>query len=268
MDEPTDDPRPQQSSTGSGGGPGMAALAVLLLAAVGGGAYWLFSRWGVHEAPPVVAPPSSPPGVTADVGLPPTLPLADGDALLRRLATEGGASAELLGWLGVDGILRRAAATVWMLARGDNPRKVLTFLEPLPAYVAREEAGTLRVDPAAYARYDRLTDALTSIDGARLGSFYAELRPYFDSVFLEITTEQRFDDVLRAAIDRVLALPLLDSPPALVERGALYLYADPALEARSPGEKQLLRFGPGNLARLQGVLRRFSSNAALHSTHE
>ena len=42
-----------------------------------------------------------------------------------------------------------------------------------------------------------------------------------------------------------------------MQPNVLYRYADPALEARSPGHKILLRIGPDNMARAQAVLRKW-----------
>ena len=239
-------------------------IGFLILGLVGGGTYW----WIARLAPPptfaadagIAAP------IASDAGLPPVLPMADGDALLRRLATEGGASPQLLSWLGIDGILRRLAATIWMLARGDNPRSVLGFIELSGTFQVREEGNRVFVSQGSYARYDALSQALTSIDGARIGEYYRQLRPYFDSAFLEISSERRFDEILSEAISRVLVLPLLEGPIEVQEHGALFRYADPTLESRPAGEKQLLRFGPENLARLQGQLRRFVASADLQPT--
>lgn len=239
-------------------------IAFLILGLVGGGTYWWIAR--LAPPPAVALDAGSVAVLPVDAGLPPVLPMADGDALLRRLAAEGGASAELLSWLGVDGVLRRVAATVWMLARGDNPRPVLGFLELSGSFQVREEGNKVYVAEGSYARYDALSQALSSIDGARLGEYYLQLRPYFDSAFLEISSERRFDEILSEAIARVMALPILEGPIELREQGALFRYADPPLEARPAGEKQLLRFGPQNLARLQGQLRRFLASADLEPT--
>lgn len=239
-------------------------IALLILGIVGGGTYWWIA--GLASAPTPVADAGPTVALAQDAGLPPVLPMADGDVLLRRLAAEGGASAELLGWLGIDGVLRRVAATIWMLARGDNPRPVLGFLELNGTFQVREQGNEVFVSEGSYARYDALSQALASVDGARMGEYYLQLRPYFDSAFLEISSERRFDEILSQAIARVLALPLLEGPIELQEQGALFRYVDPNLETRPAGEKQLLRFGPQNLARLQGQLRRFVASAGLEPT--
>jgi hypothetical protein len=56
-------------------------------------------------------------------------------------------------------------------------------------------------------------------------------------------------------IDQALATPVLVGEVELVQRNVLYEYADPAVEALPPLQKQLLRMGPDNLHRVQVYLR-------------
>jgi hypothetical protein len=55
--------------------------------------------------------------------------------------------------------------------------------------------------------------------------------------------------------DNVLAAPELATPPALLPSKGQYVFADPALEARSAGQRLLLRTGPANEAKIKARLR-------------
>jgi hypothetical protein len=59
---------------------------------------------------------------------------------------------------------------------------------------------------------------------------------------------------MRAGIDRALATPEVDGDIALVQPKVYYEYADPRLEALDPLQKQLLRMGPANTARIKAYL--------------
>jgi hypothetical protein len=97
------------------------------------------------------------------------------------------------------------------------------------------------------------------VDPGSAARAYRQLSPYLEGAFAQIAQPgERFDDVLRAAIERLRAVPVPVGPIEVVPKGALYLYADAALEARPPAEKQLLRFGPTNQAALQAWLGRFA----------
>lgn len=56
-------------------------------------------------------------------------------------------------------------------------------------------------------------------------------------------------------IDHLLASPEVRVPVRLVQPRVFYLYADPELEARSAGQKILMRVGNESAARLKAKLR-------------
>ena len=58
-----------------------------------------------------------------------------------------------------------------------------------------------------------------------------------------------------------------DGEPTLVPRGALWAYADPALEALSPAEKHLLRLGPRTQRMVQEKLGDFARELKLEVAH-
>ena len=57
--------------------------------------------------------------------------------------------------------------------------------------------------------------------------------------------------LLLATLDEVLRTPVIEGPIAVEQPKVLYRFADPALEGRSPLQKQLLRMGPANVRALQ-----------------
>jgi hypothetical protein len=52
-------------------------------------------------------------------------------------------------------------------------------------------------------------------------------------------------------IDSLLATPQPAGPIELVRPNVMYLYADPALESRTAGQKLLIRMGPENAAAIK-----------------
>ena len=59
----------------------------------------------------------------------------------------------------------------------------------------------------------------------------------------------------RAIIDHLLATPEVEGPIELVRPKVLYLFADPALEQRSWGQKALIRMGTQNATKVKSKLR-------------
>src|SRR6185369_8627545 len=64
-----------------------------------------------------------------------------------------------------------------------------------------------------------------------------------------------FNDRLVEVIDHLLQTPDVRGPIPLKQGKVFYEYADPALEARSAGQKLLLRMGPQNEAVIKGKLK-------------
>ncbi|RPJ48250.1 MAG: DUF3014 domain-containing protein, partial [Betaproteobacteria bacterium] len=75
-----------------------------------------------------------------------------------------------------------------------------------------------------------------------------------------------FNDRLVAVIDHLLEAPELKTPVALVRPKVLYLYADPELEARSAGQKMLMRMGAEHAGRVKTTLREIRAAIANRST--
>ncbi len=262
-----------RASSGTGQGFWIALVAVLVVAA-GGLIYWRMGKTeavaptiadaGARvEAPPPVLEDAGPEGETAET---PT-PRPDADALLRRLAAGASASKQLEEWLSAPGILQRIAASVRLIAAGQSPRSVLSFIEIDGDFAVQEPkqyGGRLYIAPASYARYDGVIGSFTSIDPDYLAKSYRQLRPYLETAYAEVARPgERFDDVLTAAIQRVVSVHLPQGPIALVPKGAIYAFEDPELEALTPAEKHVIRLGPKNAEAIQTLLRRFASSAGL-----
>ncbi len=256
---------------------GAVAIAVVI------GALYLRSKQ--LTAPPssgdsgvALAPPPAPDAqAAADEPIEPEVDPGTGaplsaDQVLRRLATRGSSSPELASWLSAEGVLRRIAAAALLISQGRSPRNMLGFIQiadpfkVIDTLVESKGKGEDRIliAPESYARYDVLARVVKGADVAEWGRGYRRLRPHLNAAFAEVAEPgQRFDDVLAAAITRLLAARVPEGPIELVEKGALFLFADPALESLSDAEKHMIRLGPANAAVIQEGLRVFARNAGL-----
>jgi len=82
--------------------------------------------------------------------------------------------------------------------------------------------------------------------------------PLLQQAYRELGYPQgNFNDRLVAVIDHLLATPAIEGPLRVVQPKVLYEFADPELEARSAGQKLLLRMGTANAARVKNWLREF-----------
>ena len=204
-------------------------------------------------------------------------------AALRAVAARGSDSPLLQEWLASAGIIRRLAAAVRLVAEGRSPRSVVGFIDVpgrfsvvdswdqearragrLPPGLGEDQTDSIFAAPEAYARYDTIAEVFANADARALGRGYARVRPHFRRVFAEVARPgERFDDVLSTAIERLLVVQVPPGQVELVERGAVFLYKDPELEALGEAEKHLLRMGPKNAQAIQLFLRRFARSAGL-----
>ena len=176
------------------------------------------------------------------------------DAQLREALVEAGAGDQvaLAASLAAPFILDRGVSAADQVARGYVPLRALNLPRPTGSFDVRREGQQHYVDARSYDRYNPLVDALTAVSPAVLADSFHDLRPLLEEAYgaLGYPADQ-VDNALVAALDAILAAPLIREPIAVESKGALWAYTDPALEQRSDLEKQLLRLGPDNLETLQ-----------------
>ncbi len=263
----------------------MIGLTLLVLLGIGGTTAYLLRP---NAAPPVRkialdAGVSTPDQGTFDAGLaaeldPPTTPglPKNPDARVRALTERASRSKLLRKWSRSQGVLQRTAAAVRLVARGDTPKPVLGFISLDRRFIVEEkllsksvqkktgEYERVFISEKSYARYDAITKALTSMKPQAMAYAYKRLRPDFNRAFSQVAGPgERFDDVLAQAIRRLLKVSVPTERIELKSKGAVYAFLDPALEALSPAEKQLIRMGPKNAQKIQNMLRSFARAAGL-----
>lgn len=251
-------------------------LIVLLLLLAGAG-IWLWLRSGSGEPEdttpvsettelPRPAPVDSP---SARAETPPLeLPeLEASDSVVREVAAGLSERPRWAAWLVTDDLVHRFVASVVSVSTGSSPAGHVEFLAPDEAFDAREADGRTVIDPASYRRYDLLAETFASVDTERTARLYDQLHPLFEEAHRELGFEEgTFDDALARAIRNVLAVQVPDRPPEVEPDEGVYVFRDPALEARSPAAKHLLRMGPENARRVQAKLRELADAIGLEAT--
>jgi len=158
-----------------------------------------------------------------------------------------------------DNIIRNVVVTVDNLPRA----KVAVErrpVQPTPGETLTEgdadagEVATLSVQN--YARYAPFVKAVETADTKQLVALYFHWYPLFQKAYEDLGyPDKYFNDRLVATIDDMLRAPEVEGPVRLVRPRVFYEFADPTLEARSAGQKLLIRMGPDNAARLKAKLR-------------
>lgn len=273
---------------GSGRGPRAGRrsgrrVVLLIAAAVAAAAAW----WLASDEPPAAPPapsaaPATPPPLEAEapplgaaglvepplppaptsgaevLGVPaePLPPLAESDALARGLARPLSRHPLYVRLLRDAGLIDRFVLVVDNLAEGSVPRQELAELRPAGKFDVVVAGDVLRVDPASYQRYDALAEAIASLDARAAVSAYRRVAPLCEESYRALGyPEGGFEQRLRTALALLGATPTTGASPALVPETKRYEFADPALEGLADAQKQLLRMGPENAARVIAKLR-------------
>ena len=244
---------------------GRRAIAIAIAAVLAVGA-WFWFRGGdavppVQDAQPVQAEPAGiEPAIEHPLAVPPAaaLPaLGESDPVVGEQLSELVGAERFAALFVTDGIVRRVVATVDNLPRAKVAARHRP-VKPLPdGFLADgEDGGAMTLSAANYARYASWVQLIESLDPDRVAATYVRLYPLFQKAYEELGYPGGyFNDRLIAAIDNLIATPDVAGPVELVRPNVLYEFADPLLEARSAGQKLMLRMGPGNAARVKAQLR-------------
>jgi hypothetical protein len=212
-----------------------------------------------RTSPPRELPAPSP-EVTATYNLSGTLPPLDSsdEVLFNHLSML--LSSVRLGLLNDEQFIRKAVLQVDNAARGNLVYQHSPLRAPLGNLQIQEQEGKLYLDPDSYSRYNVYGDLMASLDTGLLVAFYRFYEPLLDEAYMELGYPAgRFRGTLIRAIDQALAAPVIEGPIELLQPEANYIYADESLESLNMVQKQLLRMGPENTAKIQEALQRFKA---------
>jgi hypothetical protein len=274
-------------------------IGLACLALVGGAFYW-GSRHASAPPPslppaPVIAPVAPPPPPPAPepvirhpIETPPApraaLPaLDDSDDYLKKALDELLGRKSVLSFVLVDGLARRFVATVNNLATDSATAQMWPVRRTDGHFETEAQAGSSAISARNADRYAAFVAFVTSVDTQRAVSLYVRLYPLFQRAYTDLGfPDKYFNDRLVEVIDNLLATPDLAEPIKVklvtVEgaarppgAGGLYVFDDPALEARSSGQKILLRMGRANAAKLKAKLtdlrRRIAQGPVARAAH-
>jgi len=220
-------------------------IAVVGLVAGGFGAWWWSRGRHAPAAGPVTAASEATIAGPAKSSRP-LPPLDEMDTFLRALLGALSSHPELARWLATDNLIRQLANGIDHVSRGASPAPDLRVLRPQGIFEVSRGRDRMAIDPKSYRRYDGLAAAMASLDARAAAEAYRALG----------RTEGGVDQAVSVALQVLIDTPQVTEPVRVVPGpGATYAYADDDLEALHPVQKQLLRMGPANLARVQTRLR-------------
>lgn len=230
-------------------------LGGVVLIAVAAGVWF----WQKRQSPEVVPPVSTDAIATDEPKIlhPIEAPADDGANLTAadRIAALVGAP-RFAAMFVSDDIVRRIVATVDNLPRQKVAMQLSPAKPPAGGFVAVGGEDQLVLGAANFARYTPWIELVDSLDPDATFELYRRLYPQFQAAYEALgNPDGYFNDRVIEVIDHLLATPELPGPIQLRKPWVMWEYADPALEARSAGQKALIRMGPDNARRLKAKLR-------------
>lgn len=246
---------------------GGLALAVVVIVVVQFGPTW-FAEPELPAEPEVVVTPIAIPQVQAPVvsassraAVPEGRGPAETEIVLPGLDDSDGFVLEQIAsfnlpkiWIEREDLMRRLAVVVDNASKGEYPRRQLGFLAPTGTFTVIRKGEAIFVDPVSYSRYNIYLDIIEKIDTELLAEALMLFEPLLSDGLAELGNERGVAEQISAAIEQILAVPILHGDVQLVQPMVFYQYADPWLEGLSPLQKQVLRGGPANVERLQRYL--------------
>ena len=240
-------------------------------------AWWMFYQPEqpaeiVVTQPPVQAPPPEPviqhPVTATPQEVAPAAPVIDVEQPLPELQQSDAPMGEILARLFADEkldrffilehFIERFVVMVDNLPRAQLPKTHRPLKQTPGIFLAKGERDQLTIDPANYQRYKPLVKMLDMLDPVQVVAIYKRLYPLFQEAYEGLGyPDAYFNDRLVEVIDHLLETPLVGDPVFLVQPKALYLFADPELEAFSAGRKILVRSGPENMVTIKAMLREY-----------
>lgn len=243
---------------------GGAAIVLLGL-----GAWWYF---GHEEAVPEVESTVAETPVAEESGIRNPVPQVAGQPLPALNDSDQpllDALASLLGQQAIQQYLIPKDLIRHIVVTIDNlPRKKMSLqlrpIAPTQGQFATNMSGdTLTLSPANAARYTSFIKVVQATDAQAIAGIYLRFYPLFQEAYEGLGyPSQYFNDRLVEAIDHLLETPDLTGPVVLARPSVMYIYADPALEALSAGQKTLIRMGSENEAAVKAKLRELRSAVA------
>lgn len=250
-------------------------VLVILVGAIAAFLYWQSNP--PKPAPVLVQAPPLPietpkPALRKEIVAPPEQPplpkLADSDSFMLA-ALEGLVGGKSLAKLFYpEKIIHDIVATIDNLPRRHAPMETMPF-EPAPGkFLTVGREGDLTISPENAGRYKAYMKIVKAMDARKLVELYVRLYPLFQQSYEELGYPKKyFNDRLAAVLDDLLDAPDIKGPVRLVQPNVLYQYDDPDIEARSIGQRMLVRVGSKNEAEIKTWLREIKQELE-HHMHE
>jgi hypothetical protein len=183
----------------------------------------------------------------------PALDQSDDEVLAGMMAlTSDGALKSLLK---PDAIVSRMVSTIDALPKQSVGMNVVPLRTPTGRFQVVSDDGNFVVAKKNAERYATYMYVADRVSPKAAAAWYKRNYPLFQQAYRDLGTGGYFNDRLVAVIDHLLAAPEPKGNQQLLPEKVGYVYANPAIEQLSVGQKFMMRVGPENEAKLKAKLR-------------
>jgi hypothetical protein len=251
----------------------LITVVIIILLGIGIATYFYW-QYAQPKAEPVEqqvieAPPAPKPLVQQVIEAPPEQPvlpkLSGSDEFMMGILAGLVSNKSLMSLFYTEQIIHNIVATIDNLPRRHLPISVMPVKRVHGKFSTEGPENDKSISQQNAARYSAYVRISELIDAQKLGEVYVRLYPLFQQAYEELGYPKKyFNDRLLVVLDHLLAAPDLNEPVKLVQPNVFYVYADPDLEARSAGQKILMRMGSKNEAKIKAKLREIKQQVMLH----
>lgn len=151
-----------------------------------------------------------------------------------------------------DNAIRDFVAFIDNVAAGVIARDSAIIKGPEARFTTEELDGKLFINPQSYQRYDNIVDWFVEMDNDALIAVFSQFEPLFDEAYAEISRPgAAFRERLERAVNLLNATPEQAGLIELKSDKIMYTYADSQLESLPAAQRQMLRLGSDNMARVK-----------------
>lgn len=239
------------------------SVLIVVVIALGAVLYYQGQKAPPRFTPPVVEPkppaPPAEPQIRYPVESAPEKPLPSlnqSDTAVKEALQGLWGEKTLEQFFNLNEFIRRVVATVDNLPRPKVALRLMPVKQAPGQFRVTGKGETLAMSPDNIKRYAPYVQFAEAVDSAKLVALYVRFYPLFQQAYQDLGYPKGyFNDRLVEVIDHLLAAPEVPAGTRLAQPKVFYQYADPDLEARSAGQKILMRIGGDNAARIKAKLR-------------
>ena len=244
----------------------ISIVVIIIAAGLGGYLYWHYNQ--PKPAPVQVQVKLPPKPEVRQVLEPPSAPLpalAESDSFMLDALAGLVNNKSLMSFFHTERLIRNIVATIDNLPDRKVAMRVMPVRQAPGHFLTAGTESDLTISSQNAARYTTYVKIAEVIDTKKLIELYVRLYPLFQQAYEELGYPKKyFNDRLIVVLDNLLAAPDIKEPVRLVQPNVYYLYADPDLEARSIGQRILMRMGSKNEAKIKAKLREIKQELLLH----